>query len=274
MLRSKLNIEPETDLGLYLGCILSKGSSKLHDGTPVSTMTYDMEGLLKLSVERYLDIVGKDTKLKHVSTPSLPEETKKHKSRAPCPGDPKKKVSCPWCSHEFDPDAPEFYKPGTTGEDVSPGESARGALAPHAASVLMKLLYAARIARFDLLRSINSLARNVTKWTVDDDAKLYHLMCYVNSSLSKRMTGWVGNKFDDLSLALFADADFAGCAQTLRSTSGSHMHIQGKQTRFPLSGGSKRQGCVSHSTPEAEIVAADVTLRTMGLPALSIWDVS
>ena len=106
MLRSKLNIEPETDLGLYLGCILSKGSSKLHDGTPVSTMTYDMEGLLKLSVERYLEIVGKDTKLKHVSTPSLPEETKKHKSRAPCPGNPKKKVSCPWCSHEFDPDAP------------------------------------------------------------------------------------------------------------------------------------------------------------------------
>ena len=116
MLRSKLNIEPETDLGLYLGCILSKGSSKLHDGTPVSTMTYDMEGLLKLSVERYLDIVGKDTKLKHVSTPSLPEETKKHKSRAPCPGDPKKKVSCPWCSHEFDPDARSSTNPGPQGK--------------------------------------------------------------------------------------------------------------------------------------------------------------
>ena len=97
--------------------------------------------------------MGKDTKLKNASTPSLPEETKKHKY----------------------------------------------ALAPHAASVLMKLLYAARIAQFDLLRSINSLARNVTKWTVDDDAKLYHLMCYVNSSLTKRMTGWVGDKFKDLS---------------------------------------------------------------------------
>ena len=107
MLRSKLNIEPETDLGLYLGCILRKGSTKLHDGTPVSTMTYDMEGLLKLSVEKYLDIVGKDTKLKNVSTPSLPEETKKHKSRAPCPGNPKNKTTCqcPWCTHEFDPDA-------------------------------------------------------------------------------------------------------------------------------------------------------------------------
>ena len=76
----------------------------------------------------------------------------------------------------------------------------------------------------------------------------------------------------DLSIALYADADFAGCAQSLRSTSGSHMHIQGKRTRFPLAGGSKRQGCVSHSTPEAEIVAADVTLRTMGLPALSMWE--
>ena len=101
MLRSKLNIEPETDLGLYLGCVLSKGSAKLYDGTPVSTMTYDMEGLLKLSVERYLEIVGKDTKLKHVSTPSLPEETKKHKSRAPCQGDPKRRVTCHWCSHEL-----------------------------------------------------------------------------------------------------------------------------------------------------------------------------
>ena len=141
----------------------------------MSTMTYDMEGLLKLSVEKYLDIVGKDTKLKHVSTPSLPEETKKHKSRAPCPGNPKNKKVCPWCTHEFDPDAPLFYEQGTQGEDVSPGESERGALAPHAASVLMKLLYAARIARFDLLRSINSLARNVTKWTIDDDAKVVSL---------------------------------------------------------------------------------------------------
>ena len=69
VLRSKLNIEPETDLGLYLGCVLSKGSAKLNDGTPVCTMTYDMECLVKLSVERYLEIVGKDTKLKHVSTP-------------------------------------------------------------------------------------------------------------------------------------------------------------------------------------------------------------
>ena len=203
-----------------------------------------------------------------MSTPSLPEETKNHKSRAPCPGDPKKSVSCPWCAHKFDPTAPLPYQHGTDKDDVSSPESARGALAPHAASV-----YAARIARFDLRRSINSLARNVTKWTTDDDAKLYlYHLCYVNSALSKRMVGWVGDTFDKQSVSLFADADFAGCSKSLRSTSGSHMHIQGVHTRVPLSGGSKQQATISHSTPEAEIVAADVTLQTMGLPALSIWE--
>ena len=35
---------------------------------------------------------------------------------------------------------------------------------------------------------------------------------------------------------------------------------------------SKKQSCVSHSTPEAEIVAADLAIRTEGLPALQLWD--
>ena len=67
MLRTVLRIEPETDLGLYLGCVLSQGETQLHNGKKVKTITYNMEGLLKLSVEKYLDIIGKDTKLKKVS---------------------------------------------------------------------------------------------------------------------------------------------------------------------------------------------------------------
>ena len=195
MLRTKLRIEPETDLGLYLGCMLTRGESKLHDGTVVNTVSYNMEGLLKLSVDKYLDIVGHDTKMKAVNTPSLPEETKEHPARAPAPG--KDCTTCPWCANTFDP------------------------------SVLMKLLYAARIARFNLLRSksITMLARNVNKWTTKDDAKLHHLMCYVSSTLDKRMIGWVGDSLANLSIGIFADADFAGCGDTLRSTSGSHMHV-------------------------------------------------
>ena len=73
---------------------------------------------------------------------------------------------------------------------------------------------------------------------------------------------------DDVRLALYADADFAGCVDSLRSIFGGHLNIQGPNTRFPLSGSLKRQGCASHSTPEAEIVAADVAMRAMGMPAL------
>ena len=139
-LSSKLRIEPETDLGLYLGCLLSKGTNRLHDGTEVTTMTYNMEGLLKLSVEKYLELVGKDTKLKQVSTPSLPEETKQHKSRAPAPGDPKHAVQCPWCSTKFDPGSSVALQPDASDSRPESVEVQRGALAPHAASILMKLL--------------------------------------------------------------------------------------------------------------------------------------
>ena len=84
------------------------------------------------------------------------------------------------------------------------------------------------------------------------------------------MIGRVGS-LKDLSIGLFADADYAGCGESLRSTSGAHMHIQGSHTRFPLAGISKRQGCVSHSTPEAEIVAADYAMSRSGLPAITLW---
>jgi hypothetical protein len=85
------------------------------------------------------------------------------------------------------------------------------------------------------------------------------------------MIGWVGDGAALLQPHLFADADFAGCAVTQRSTSGLHLLIRGPNTCFPIAGQSKRQSCVSHSTPEAEIASADYALRLCGLPALELW---
>ena len=70
---------------------------------------------------------------------------------------------------------------------------------------------------------------------------------------------------------LFADADFAGDSKTSKSTSGLQLMLPGPNTYYPITGQSKKQGCQSHSTPEAEIVAAEHTLRTVGLPALGLW---
>jgi hypothetical protein len=147
----------------------------------------------------------------------------------------------------------------------------RGRLAACAASVLMKLLYGARMARFDLLRAINSLAPRLATWDVECDKRLHRVMCYVHSAIHLHMVGWVGHAFDDCGLRLYSDADFAGCARTERSTSGLSLRVVASDTRFPLSGQSTRQSCVSHSTPEAEMVAADWAFRTVGRPFLDFW---
>ena len=136
----------------------------------------------------------------------------------------------------------------------------------------MKILYAARMARFDLLRAVCHLACFITKWTPECDKRLHRFVCYIHSTKSHRMVGWVGDALKDADLHLYADADFAGCTDTQRSTSGCHLQMRGKHTCFPLAGISKRQSCVSHSTPEAELVAASFALRTVGLPAVLLWD--
>ena len=70
---------------------------------------------------------------------------------------------------------------------------------------------------------------------------------------------------------LYDDADFTGCLETSRSTSGVYLCIHGPGAAFPIAGSSKRQTNVSHSTPEAEIAAADFAIRTIGIPALTLW---
>ena len=151
--------------------------------------------------------------------------------------------------------AQDSQEPGGT----PPSAPDAGRLQPIAAKVLMKILYAARLCRFDLLRAVCHLATFVTKWTSECDRKLHRLVCYINSSKHLRMIGWVGDELSALQPHLFADADFAGCTSTQRSTSGYHFAIRGPNTCFPITGVSKRQTCVSHSTPEAELVSADLS---------------
>eukprot|EP00971_Amphidinium_carterae_P141724 2807505-Amphidinium_carterae.6 len=53
--------------------------------------------------------------------------------------------------------------------------------------------------------------------------------------------------------------------------SGVILALKGSRTHLPITAISKRQSCVSHSTPEAEeMVAADTALTLVGLPATTI----
>ena len=109
---------------------------------------------------------------------------------------------------------------GREGESTTGGCIPAGKLQPIAAKILMTVLYAARDARLDLLRPICHLACYITRWTSDCDRKLHRLMCYIHSSYHLQMVGWVGDKPEDVQPFLFADADFAGCTETQRSTTG------------------------------------------------------
>ena len=122
----------------------------------------------------------------------------------------------------------------------------------------MTILWAGRTSRFDLQRAVGHLAWYVTKWTSTQDRDLCRLVGYLQHSRHLRMIGWVGDSLDAVQPHLFADADFAGCVLTQRSTSGAHITLRGPNTSFPITGLSKRQGCVSHSTPEVELVSFEI----------------
>jgi hypothetical protein len=195
-----------------------------------------MEPFMVSCVEAYLTLSGKDrSSLKFAATPFLDED----RVVEDCAKDP---------------------------------EGAKGTLQPIASSVLMKVLYAARLARFDLLKAVANLAQKVTKWDKACDRMLHRLMCYINSSLDLRLKGHIGDKPEDLVISLYSDADFAGDKESSKSTSGIFIALTGPNSFYPLNATSKKQTCVSHSTPEAEIVAANAAVRTEGLPALQLWE--
>ena len=148
----------------------------------------------------------------------------------------------------------------------------RGHLQPVAASFLMRILYAARVARWDLQCPVRKLAVRLTTWSRRCDAQLNHLICAIWSSLDHYMFGWVGNEVSELEPHFYADADFAGCQRSQRSSTGAFVALEGSHTRFPLASTSQRQTNLSDSTPMAEAKALHTTLTSKIMPYEDLWD--
>ena len=92
----------------------------------------------------------------------------------------------------------------------------------------------ARMFRVDLLHPSTKLSSNVTKWAASDDAQLLSLIRDNDSTLHYRQEGVVGAQIYSLECVAYADAGFAGCFATLKSTTGGHLCIDGPNTHFPL----------------------------------------
>jgi hypothetical protein len=130
-----------------------------------------------------------------------------------------------------------------------------GRLAPVAAKILTKCPCAARMARFDLLRAAQGLARYLSKWTTKQDEELYRLICFINPTKSWEMVGWVGDDLRDVDAYLYSDSSFAD-AEDMKSTRGLHVCFKGRNTCFPIAGQSRKQDRGPSSTTESELVAA------------------
>ena len=164
--------------------------------------------------------------LRHYSTPFLPEDHRDSPAGAPGPGPIRE---CPWCFHTGPPQPfvqypsvdklPVRRKPkGETSVEstANDGKSVKtdgkqdadeGALASVACSFFMKVLWAARLARPDLLRAVNYLATKVSKWTSTCCSMMHRRMGYTQATLHLRMVGWIGDSREQFYRHFFADAD-------------------------------------------------------------------
>ena len=135
----------------------------------------------------------------------------------------------------------------------------------------MKILYAAKMGRYDLIRPVTALATRVTKCSSLCDKKLYKLVSYINSTLDTYLYGYIGDSPMSLELVLYCDADLAGDRTDSKSTSGVFMCLQGPRSFFPLAAVSKKQTSVATSTPEAEMVAMAYGLSKEALAIQTLW---
>ena len=96
----------------------------------------------------------------------------------------------------------------------------KGKLSPVASKIALKILYLSRACRIETLWAVNSLAREVSRWTVACDKRLLRLVGFLHHNDSKGLTGWVGDPASDIVVVYFADASFADSLRDSKSTSG------------------------------------------------------
>ena len=158
LIGQKLNLEPPTPFGRFLGCetktydvtldpkqipgfhtlsSVAEGEKQSSAHRKAKVMEYDMCLFMRSCVNLYEELTGKPLPNRDVHTPFLDDETN-------------------WTEQ---------------------GE--RGELADVALKILMKVLYGARMCRYDILRATCLLARRVSKWDKECDKRLHRLIMYI-----------------------------------------------------------------------------------------------
>ena len=108
--------------------------------------------------------------------------------------------------------------------------------------------------RVDCIFAIKELARSLHAPTVEDRAKLKHLLRYIKGTLHYRFVLRVHimvNIIAEIELSIYVDSDWAGCFKTRKSTSGFIIYLFGCAIHFA----SRTQAVPALSSSEAELYA-------------------
>jgi hypothetical protein len=149
-----------------------------------------------------------------------------------------------------------------------------GVHAATASSHLMKLLFAARLCRPDILVAITRLAAKVTKWGKCHDRALTRLFQYIEHHPGVLLWGSLrSTDLADCVLVMSPDADLAGDMETTKSTSGLWLEVRSADGErcWPLAWRSKRQGSTASSTCEAEYISLHDGLKKEVLPMIDLF---
>ena len=143
----------------------------------------------------------------------------------------------------------------------------KGKYEPHCRHFIGSLLWLCRSTRCDISYVISWLSRFVNNWTTDQDDVVERVFAYLHWHCEVGLELVSENKeqsLDDYFVQVEVDAAFADCETTKRSTGGYVIYMarkDGSSGRFPVEWSSKRQGAVTGSTAEAELVSVCIGLR-------------
>lgn len=116
-------------------------------------------------------------------------------------------------------------------------------------AIVGSIMYASSISRPDLAFPASLLARFITKWGNEHYRAAKHLLRYIRGTTDLCLT--FDANADERTLLGHVDADWGGCPDTRRSTSGYLMRVWNSLVAWK----SRRQPTVSLSTMEAELMA-------------------
>ena len=135
----------------------------------------------------------------------------------------------------------------------------------------MKLLFAARPARPDLVVAITRLASNVTSWNKSNDRALRRLMQYTQHAADLELVNELSSEdIQTAVLVMSTDADLAGDPESPKSKSGLWLELRSADDKrcWPLAWRSKRHGSTASSTCEAEVISLATSLKAEVLPMM------